>query len=189
MKCFSKPNKTQVCTQRERDKVKVTNYCQPVTTWVVLQLFCILQFFKIKNYWERVGILNVFNGILCYMLWPQKSILSVIQVGPRLLGVCRNNRGTTVPVGCWWAQRLGEPQKSLRSVTLAGTQGLPYCALPGPAPPAPFSSQLLLLLLMYMFLIPTSLFLFLMTTELPPPWTCVLRAPCSGALPPDPHAL
>ena len=84
-----------------------------------------------------MGILNVFNGILCYMLWPQKSILSVIQVGPRLLGVCRNNRGTTVPVGCWWAQSLGEPQKSLRSVTLAGTQGLPYCALPGPAPPAP----------------------------------------------------
>lgn len=186
----AKSNKTQVCTQRERDKAKVTNYCQLVT---LHEWFCnfsvYLQFFKINNCWERVGILNVFNGTLSYMLWSQNFILSVIQVGPRLLGVCRKNRGTRVPVGCWWAQRLGEPQKKPSECDTCWNTGPSLLGPAAPCTTCPFGSQLLPLLLAPTVLIPTSLLLFLMTAELPPPWTCVLCGPRSGALPPDPHAL
>lgn len=83
-------------------------------------------------------------GHFSYMLWPQNSILSVIQVGPRLLGVCRNNRGQQCLWGAGEHKGWENLRKSLPSVTLAGTQGLPYCVLLGAALPAPFSSQLLL---------------------------------------------
>lgn len=85
----------------------------------------------------------------------------------------QKNRGTRVPVGCC-EQRLGEPQKSLRSVTPAGTQGLPTGPLQRPAPPAPSVLSSYLSCSRAHSPHPYFLLLFLMTAELPPPWTCVL---------------